>query len=389
MKNLKFGLCALGVALVMAGCGGGGGEVSSPPIPRVTAIKVAGDSIADSGTFGFKFSMQGSASEPMLIWTERIAASYGAPALCPRYIATSATTVVANTAAAACTSYAVGGGRINLPSAPTSALSIPQQLKDLAAEKEYRVGDLLLVDGGGNDAADLTAAFLGVPRDGGAAYRALLTTLVPVAAVDAQLATGATGAANAGGLYMSALADKLYDAVKTSALDRGARKVAVLNMPDINNTPRFQATLALVAAASGGGTAGATARAQTQAVIKGWTEAFNRQLATRFAGNSSVVIVDFFAAFNEQIANPARFGLTNVTTPACPVVGMGADGLATYNAATCTTASLSATTPPAGATGSANWWKTYLFSDSFHPTQYGYQLLADTASRSLAAAGWQ
>jgi hypothetical protein len=41
----------------------------------------------------------------------------------------------------------------------------------------------LLVDGGGNDAADLTAAS-GCSRDG-AAYRALLTTLVPAATVDA------------------------------------------------------------------------------------------------------------------------------------------------------------------------------------------------------------
>ncbi len=375
--------------MALAGCGGGDSSSSSPNISlRVNNVKVVGDSIADSGTFGFKFSMQGSATEPMLIWTERIAAAYGAPTLCPRYVAASATTVVPNPATATCNSYAVGGGRINLPTAPNSPLSIPQQLKDLAADKAYAGGDLLLVDGGGNDAADLTGAFLGIPTDRGAAFAALVSTLVPPATVSAQLATGTAGAVNLGGLYMAALADKMADAVKTSALDKGAPRVLVLNMPGITNTPRFLDTLELVARANGGGTAGATARAQTDAVIKGWIVAFNRQLSTRFAGNTNVSVVDFYTFFNDQAANPAKYGLTNVRTPACPVQSIGADGLAVYSAPTCTTISLSATPPPAGAAGGANWWRTYAFSDGFHPTQYGYQLLADQVTISLRAAGW-
>jgi outer membrane lipase/esterase len=185
------------------------------------------------------------------------------------------------------------------------------------------------------------------------------------------------------------LADKMYDAVKTQALDKGANKVVVLNMPGITNTPRFQATLDLVAAASGGGTAGATVRGQTEAVIKSWVEAFNKQLATKFAGNSNVVLVDFYTNFNDQIANPAQYGLTNVKTPACPSQGISpTDGLALYDAATCTSTSLSAQTPPAGATGGANWWKTYGFSDGFHPSMYGYQLLGQLVAKNLATAGW-
>ena len=42
----------------------------------------------------------------------------------------------------------------------------------------------------------------------------------------------------------------------------------------------------------GGGTAGATARAQSEALFKGWVLAFNTQLASRFAGDSRVVVVD-------------------------------------------------------------------------------------------------
>jgi outer membrane lipase/esterase len=390
MRTWKYALSALaafGSALVLTGCGGGGGETTSNK-SGVTSVKVVGDSLSDSGAFGFKFAMQGSASEPMQIWTERITASYGVAALCPRYVGTSATTAVANPSATACTSYAIGSGRINNFTGPTTPFSIPQQLKDLVAEKAYGAGDLLLVDGGGNDAADLVGAYLSVPRDGGAAYQGLLSTLLPPATVGAQLSAGAAGAANAGGLYMVALADRMYDAVKTDAIDKGARKVVVLNMPAINNTPRFQAVLDLVAAGSGGGTAGATARGQTEAVIKGWIEAFNKQLATRFAGNSSVIVVDFYTDFNNQIATPAQYGLTNVKTPACPVQGIGADGLAIYNPATCTSTALSAQTPPTGASGGANWWKTYGFSDGFHPTMYGYQLLAQLVTKNLAVAGW-
>jgi outer membrane lipase/esterase len=387
MKTWKYALSALGAALVLAGCGGGGGETTATG-SGVSNVKVVGDSLSDSGAFGFKWAMQGSASEPMLIWTDRIASIYGAPALCPRYAATSATTVVANPAATACGSYAVGGGRINIPTAPTSPFSIPQQLKDLATEKPFTAGDLLLVDGGGNDAADLVGAYLKAPFDGGAAYGGLLGTLLAPATVGAQLGAGPAGAANVGGLYMTALADKMYDAVKTQALDKGAKKVLVLNMPGITNTPRFQATLDLVAAGSGGGAAGATARAQTEAVIKSWVEAFNKQLSTKFAGASGVVLVDFYTNFNDQIANPAQYGLTNVKTPACPGLGIGTDGLAIYNPSTCTSTALSTQTPPVGASGGANWWKTYAFSDGFHPTAYGYQLLAQLVTKNLAAAGW-
>ena len=100
------------------------------------------------------------------------------------------------------------------------------------------------------------------------------------------------------------------------------------------------------------------------------------------------MIVDFYTAFNDQIAAPAQFALTNVKTPACPITGVGSDGLPTYTFTTCTATALSVATPPAGATGGANWWKTYAFSDGFHPTPYGHQLVAQLISRALANAGW-
>jgi outer membrane lipase/esterase len=314
-----------------------------------------------------------STTTPYSVWPERIATSYGVSALCARYVATSQTNVILNPSASACTNYAVGGGRINNPTGPTTPFAIGQQLIEGAtAAATYKSSDLLLIDGGGNDAADLAGAFLTASADNN--YITLLATLgvTPTAATQAALAI-------AGGSYMAKLADKLYAAVKTNALDKGATRVVVVNAPGITNTPRFKALLALVAAGAGGGSVGAATAANIDAMIKSWVETYNTALAAKFAGDSRVAIVDFYTEFNNQVLNPAQFALTNVTTPACPSTGTGTDGLPTYNFLTCTSTALNASTPN---------WQSYAFSDGFHPTPYGHQLLAQLVSRSLIAAGW-
>lgn len=400
MKTWKYALSALGTAFILVGCGGGNDAPviagNAPPavtptvvVTPVSTVKVVGDSISDSGVFGFKWAMQSGTYDTMKVWPEIINDAYKAPALCAYYKATSPTTVVPDLANAACNSYAVGGGRINIGTTTLTPFSIPKQLADLAANKPYTAGDLLLVDGGGNDAASLTGAFL--TNDMGVAFSNLAGTILPAASVSAILTANpnTTGTAIVGTLYMQALADKMHDAVKVQALDKGAPRVILLNMPDITNTPRFQAVLDGVSAAYGGGVAGATVRAQVKGLINSWVVAFNTQLTSKFAGNSKVAIVDFYGKFNDQIANPGNYGLTNVTTPVCPVVGTGLDGLPTYNTPACTADSLSRQTPPSGAGTGLNWWKTFLFSDGFHPTIYGYQLLAQEVNIKLREAGWQ
>jgi len=392
MKSMKWkvALLATAAAAILVGCGGGGADSTSQRA-GITSVKVMGDSLSDSGVFtglpgyGRIFSVQGSSSEPNAIWTERITALLGAPQLCNYFKFTGATFVPNPTAG--CTSFAVGGGRINNIDVSTGAgaspFSITYQLQVASAAGNYKSSDLLLVDGGGNDAADLVGAYLAASSDGGAKFAAMTGTLIAPATLGPMLMAGPTGVAQAGGVYMEKLADKLYDSIKVSALDKGAERVAVLNMPGITNTPRFQMVLSGIAAA-----AGATARAQSEALFKSWVETFNARLATKVAGDKRIVLVDFYTAFNDQIANPAQYGLTNVTTPACPATGVGSDGLPAYNFQTCTASALSAMTPPAGATGGANWWQTYAFSDGFHPTPYGYQLLSQLVAKSLATAGW-
>ncbi|UOB05306.1 MULTISPECIES: SGNH/GDSL hydrolase family protein [Diaphorobacter] len=365
-------------AAVLAACGGGGADTT--PATAVTAVKVMGDSLADSGTFGLKFTVQGTAptgAGSTAIWPERVAASYGRT-LCPHYVSAGGSF----SAKADCTNYAVGGGRINNFTAPTSPVSILQQLKDAGAAG-YATGDLVLIDGGGNDAADLIGAYLGASRDGGKAYAALLGTVLDAATVNSLLAGGATGMAQAGGAYMQALATQFAATIKAQTLDKGATRVAVLNMPGVTLTPKFRMVLASISAANG-----AAAAAQAQTLFDGWVQAFNAKLAAALAGDGRLTVVDFYASFKDQAEHPAQYAYTNVTTPACPATGVGSDGLPTYSFPSCTAAALSAMTPPAGATGGADWWKSYGFADSFHPTPFGHQLMGQLVSRSLSQAGW-
>jgi outer membrane lipase/esterase len=394
-RHFRLAAAATAVA-ILAACGGGGADQTSQRA-GITSIKVMGDSLSDVGVFkgiptnGRIFSVQDSASEPNTDWTERIAALLGVPQLCNFFKYTGAAAAPFSLVPG-CTSYAVGGGRINnfnpQTGAGASPFSITYQLQVASSAGNYKSTDLLLIDGGGNDAADLVGAYLNAAKDGGASYAAMTGTLIPAGTLAPMLANGQAGLAQVGGTYMVALADKFYGSIKTNALDKGAERILVLNTPGITNTPRFQMVLGGIAAAYGGGATGAGARAQSEALFKSWVEAFNSRLATLVANDKRIVLVDFYTAFNDQITNPAQYGLTNVTTPACPITGMGSDGLPLYNFQTCTAAALSAMTPPAGATGGSNWWQTYAFSDGFHPTPLGYQLMSQLVAKSLATAGW-
>ena len=379
MKHTKSLGLSLIAALLLAACGGGGTDTT--PQATITSVKVMGDSLADVATFPFKFTVQGADS---YTYPERIAQTYGISSLCSFFKFTGATFIV--NPVTGCTNFAIGGSRVNNYSAPTSPQSVLVQLATASAGGNYSATDLLVIDGGGNDAADLVGAYLKVPSDGGVAYSALLKTALSSTVVDANLAMGASGAVTVGGLYMTKLADNFYDAIKAQALDKGAKHIALLNVPGITKTPRFQMVLDSIAAASGGGATGATARANSEAVFDGWVMAFNTELATKVAGNTSVALVDVHQGLLDEISDPAQFGLSNVKTPACPITGVGPDGLPSYTFATCTAASLSAAPPP-GVTN-PDWWKTYLFSDSFHPTPLGHKLTAQLISKSLAIAGW-
>jgi phospholipase/lecithinase/hemolysin len=394
MRHLKITLLALAASALVAACGGGGSADTTPQV-KINSVKVFGDSIQDSGTFGYKFTVQ---SSDNLIFAERVAGSYG-QTLCNFYTFTG-TTFAANSKAG-CTNFAIGGGRITYTGAGASAanpLNVGVQMATYASLASYSATDLVIIDGGGNDAADLVGAYLNIPRDSAAAYSGLLGTLLTPTQIGTALAGGATTVAAIGGTYMTALADKFYASIKASVLDKNAPYIVVMNMPAITNTPRFQMVLDGVAAATAAGAkakgaddataaaAGAKARSDSETLFKSWISAFNIELAAKVGAEPRIALVDFNTAFNDQIATPAQFGLTNVKTPACPVTGVGSDGLPVYDFPNCTATALSAK-PPAGVTD-PNWWKSYGFSDGFHPTPYGHQLTAQLISKALATKGW-
>lgn len=373
----KTSWAAVAVACLLAACGGGGADTT--PAANISAVKVVGDSLADSGTFGYKFTVQGAAptgAGSTALWVDRVAASYS-QTLCAHYASADGVSFASK---AGCTNYAVGGGRINNFTAPTSPVSITQQLKD-AGVVGYTASDLLLVDGGGNDAADLIGAYLKAGSDGGVAYKTVLGTVLDAATLQALLTSGPNGSAQAGGAYMKALAAQFAATVKANALAKGAMHVAILNVPDILKTPRFKMVLGSIAAAQG-----STASAQAAGLFDAWIQSFNTQLSASFVGDKRVAIVDFNESSKDQVQNPAQYELTNVITPACPATGLDG-GLPSYTFVTCTATALS-TAPPVGVTAGADWWTRYAFSDGFHPTPYVHQLMGQLVSRSLSQAGW-
>lgn len=383
MKFLRYAAAAALVSL-LAACGGGGGSNVSTN-SSASSVRVFGDSLADSGAFGIRFTVNaaGPSGAATPIWPDLVAASYGRT-VC-NFFNTPDGGASFGAPTMACTNFAVGGGRINSlanTGGPSTPYSIPFQM-DTAATivgGTFSATELILVDGGGNDAADLLGAYLNLPRSGGVTtYTAMISTLVPAGSVTALIGTTG-GPETLAGMYMTALGNKFADDINNKLLARSAKRVVVLNAPAVTNTPRFKAVLAGVAAASGGGATGAAAAAQVENLGKTWVSAFNTQLNTRLGAESRVAIVDFYTEFNNQVSMPSQFSLTNVVTPACPSTGTGSDGLPEYNFLTCTAANLNASGPAT--------WRSYAFSDGFHPTPYGHQLLAQLVGRTLAIKGW-
>lgn len=381
MRQLKrYGLAA-GLVMALAwGLVGCGGNDSLPPKTSINKVYVMGDSLADVGTFGgVKFTVQ----DPLtpsnsLIWPQIIANQFGLNGAdqCNFYAFTGST-FAANTTPG-CTNYAIGGGRVRVKDADggnLNPLTVGTQMASRALSGDYTSGDLVLLVGGGNDAADLTTAFLRAAADptntGGmvTAFQTFLLQQLPPADVGQLLTQDPTGS-SAGVAYMTALANTFYEDVSTKVLAKKASHVAILNMPDITITPLLQATLSTMSPAQAG---------QVQALVRAWITTFNAQLKTRIGSDTRIALVDFYADFQDEVNKPTDYGLSNVTNPVC-TTDMGLLGNFP-----CLSTTLDAS-PPAGST--AGWWKRYAFSDGFHPTPFGHSLLAASVSRALARAGW-
>ncbi|MDE1893803.1 MAG: autotransporter domain-containing protein [Xanthomonadaceae bacterium] len=140
----------------------------------------------------------------------------------------------------------------------------------------------------------------------------------------------------------------------------GARYAVVYNLPDIGKTPSGMA----------GGAAASAGATQLSALYNGELNIGLNQLSAK---GMNIIPVNSFALVNEVIANPAAYGFTNVTTPACG---------ATASSLLC---------GPAGSglpySYAAGTDQTYLFADGVHPTQGADRLLAQAVLSEIAAPG--
>ncbi|HEX7326831.1 MAG TPA: autotransporter domain-containing protein [Rhodanobacteraceae bacterium] len=138
----------------------------------------------------------------------------------------------------------------------------------------------------------------------------------------------------------------------------GARNVMVFNLPNIGLTPEALAQ-------------GQAAAAQ----LTGLSLIYNNTLNAGLAKTGvDIIPVNTFAVLNEIVADPSRYGFTNVTQPACT----GGSG----SSFECGPAGSGA--PVTYQPGTQN---TYLFADGVHPTTAADAMLAQYAESIVLAPG--
>lgn len=359
-------LTALVGAVLLAACGGGGGD--GPSVSRVISF---GDSLSDLGTYAPATSVAGTGAAPFFggrfttnthtgytaasntniatIWVESVAARVGVPIT--QAAAGFATTEVLCPAAAnpalatSCTAYGQGGSRVTDPNGigkSGGALTVPvvtQMARHITRFGSYRADEVVLVWAGNNDVLiQLGAVGLGLPA---------ATAIDNLRAAGTQLAT----------------------LVKDQVLAKGASRVAVLNLPDYAILPGFLA-----------------APAPTRALLTQMTTEFNASLTAGLAG-SNVVMIDVRTLISSIAAQPATYGFVNVTTAACDPAkiqaltgGRVTDGSSLFcNAAT----GQAFNTLRTGASTS-----TWAFADGVHPTLGGHKVVSDLVITRMKDAGW-
>lgn len=358
MNKFRLGwLAAAAAAAALAACGGGG---SGDQTPRVKYGKLVsfGDSLSDVGSYavgvvaaqgGGKYNINGAAGKN---WTELLATQAGVAAPCAAQTGLQSAAALGGPVAVVnhtgCYGYAQGGARVTNPIGPANAALLALgdasgALGQLTDPVVNQITRHLAASGGSFAADDLVTVMAG----GNDLFMDLATIADPTAAVTAMGQAGA----------------ELAGYIKAMVLAKGAQRVVVVNLPDVSQTPFGLGLVAAQGAAAG-------------QLVQTMVTTFNQQLASGLAGQDKVVLVDAYTVGRDQTANPAQYGLTNVTTPACDLTGLLK---ALPTSLVCTAATLIA-----GQTIDTH----YEYADTVHPTPYGYRLLAQLVTNEMAKKGW-
>ncbi len=394
MHQYKY-ISALLAALLLVGCGGGGAGDQTSKVKFTSQVSF-GDSLSDVGSYkvgtvlamgGGQFTINGAGKN----WTELMATQLGLAAPCAAQtglVTVPGITGEATTTKPNCTGYAQGGALvtgsagIGNPASlvqPGIFLTVPvqQQITNHLAtlpSGKFSGGEMVLVLAGANDVFTqfglltggatqaATAAVTAAATAGTCAPTDAVCTGIGETAANTYIQANATASVTAVGTA----AAELSAYVKTMIVGNGAKYVTVLNVPDINSTP-FAATLP----------------ASVRPLLTTMLTTFNSQLSTALAGNANVLLVDVYTANKDQIANPAIYGLTNVTNTACDLTNATNPAAAGFNPLKSSlVCSVSAKNLIAGDTSH------YLFADSVHPTPYGYLLMTRLVAKEMAVKGW-
>jgi phospholipase/lecithinase/hemolysin len=382
MRLIRLTLAALGAAVILAACGGGNSGV------EFNSTVSFGDSLSDVGTYkvgtiaavgGGKWTVNSATARN---WTELVAANAGTDEPCAAQ--TGLLTNIPGFAGAPvtnhpeCLNYAQGSARVSLPFAPNSAtlqappfnqvnlglMAVPvatQMSTHLAnTGGAYSGRELVTVMAGGND---IFMHFAGIGSASGGGASAVGAAIAAGWSAQVQGAVAAGGAAatdaavNAAIAGMAQAGAELATLVRTQVLAKGARFVVVVNLPDISQTPF-----------------GLSLDVSSRGLLNTMVTTFNSQLQAGLSG-ADLLLVDAYTQGRLQTANPAQFGIANVTTPACSTTSP--NNPLQGSSLACTSAS----TVEADTSG-------YLYADSVHGTPLGYRLLANHVTAQMFAAGW-
>lgn len=356
MHQFKFGFAVL-MSVILASCGGGASDV--PAKPKFGSQVSFGDSLSDVGTYkvgtvaalgGGQFTVNGTAPTN---WTELTAAKFGLAAPCAAMTGLDGDplqgfSVMPPTTHAGCTGYAQGGARVTNPvgvgnkltggaNATLGMLTIPivTQIQNFLTGNggSFKGNEIVFVMAGANDVF-MQAALVG----GG---------LAPASGVAA----------------VQTAASELAADVKTQIIAKGAKYVVVVNVPDIASTP--QVTLLTGAALT-----------QTTSLMNTLVSAFNAQLKADLPDSANVLNVDAYSASKDEVANPGKYNLTNVTATACD---LAAPSNPLASSLACNANNLTTGVLPAD---------HYLFADKVHPTTYGHSLFSLYVLQAMTNKGW-
>nr|WP_294527081.1 SGNH/GDSL hydrolase family protein [uncultured Rhodopila sp.] len=313
----------------------------SSALPTYSAIYAFGDSLSDAGNLSISTKAAG-AQEPVSppYFTQQYGTSTGTVfSNGPTWVQNVSIALGLGTLAPSLTGgtdFAYGGAETGLTPQNTTdpkiqAISLPAQLTQFQKQVTTPAANALYtLSIGSNDLLDI----LGTP-----------------------------------GLSADQQATDVNDAVANeisfvkSLVSDGAKNLLVLDIPDLGKTPDVMLGLA-----NGSNTPSAALDAEASQLASSYNSALTSQLAALASASAvNVHVVDAYGLIDSAVANPASYGLTNVTSRVW-----------TGNYTDSTSGTLAATTPAAQ--------DQYLFWDSLHPTETGHQAIADAAEQQLSGA---